>query len=84
MNKLNINISFLNNIAGVNTLISNIFSFHTIKHIQQKVLKQYFYLRLRCDFFVNFLILFAKCFFSNFYEFKNYNEIMIDINHKGN
>ena len=33
MNKLNINISFSNNIANVNTLISNIISFHTIEHI---------------------------------------------------
>ena len=33
VNKLNINILFLNNIANVNTSISNIVSFHTIEHI---------------------------------------------------
>ena len=84
VNKLNINISFLNNIANVNISILNIISFHTIKHIQQKVLKQNFYLRSRRDFFVNFLTLFVKCFFSNFYKFKNYNEAITDINYKKN
>ena len=82
VNKLNINISFLNNIADVNTSILNIVSFHTIEYIQQKILKQNFYLRSRRDFFVNFLTLFVKCFFSNFYKFKNYNEVIIDINYK--
>ena len=82
VNKLNINISFLNNIADVNTSILNIVSFHTIEYIQQKILKQNFYLRSRRDFFVNFLTLFVKCFFSNFHKFKNYNEVIIDINYK--
>ena len=84
MNKLNINISFSNNIANVNTLISNIISFYTIKHTQQKILKQNFHLRLRRDSFVNLLTLFVKCFSSNFHEFKNYNEIITDINYKKN
>ena len=84
VNKLNINISFLSNIANVNISISNIVSFYTIEHIQQKILKQNFHLRSRRDFFVNFLTLFVKCFFSNFYKLKNYNEIIIDINYKKN
>ena len=82
VNKLNINISFLSNTVNVNTSISNTVSFHTIEHIQQKVLKQNFYLRSRRDFFVNFLTLFVKCFFSNFYKLKNYNEVIVNINYK--
>ena len=84
MNKLNINILFLSNIANVNTSILNIVSFYTIKHIQQKILKQHFYLRSRRDFFINSLTLFVKCFFTNFYEFKNYNEVIIDTHYKQN
>ena len=84
MNKLNINISFLNNITNVNISISNTALFHTIKHIQQKILKQDFHLRSRRDFFINFLTLLVKYFFSNFYKFKNYNEVIININHKEN
>ena len=82
VNELGINISSSDNTAGVNTSILNTVSFHTIKHIQQKVLKQDFHLRSRRDSFVDLLALFAKCSFPNFHEPKNYNEAMIDINHK--
>ena len=33
---------------------------------------------------MNFLILFVKCFSMNFHEFKNYNKVIIDIQHKQN
>ena len=84
VNKLNINIFFSSNIADVNTSISNTISFHTIEHIQQKILKQHFYLRSRRDFFINFLILLVKCFFTNSHKFKYYNKIIVNIHHKRN
>ena len=87
VDELNINI-FLIDIADVNTfvsnIVSNIFSSYTIDYIQFEILKQHFYLRSRRDFLMNFLTLFVKCFSMNFYKFKNYNEIMIDIQHKQN
>ena len=84
VNKLNINISFSNNTANVNISISNIVSFHTIKHIQQKILKQNFHLRSHRDFSINPLTLLVKYFLPNFHKPKNYNEVITDINHKKN
>ena len=87
VDKLNINI-FSIDIVDVNTFVSNIvlniFSFHTIDHIQFEILKQHFYLCSRRDFSINFLTLFVKCFLINFHEFKNYNKVIIDTQHKQN
>ena len=87
VDELNINI-FLIDIVDVNTfasnIVSNIFSSHTIDHIQFEILKQHYYLRSRRNFSINFLTLFVKCFLINFHEFKNYNKIIIDTQHKQN
>ena len=87
VDELNINI-FLIDIVDVNTLVSNIvlniLSSHTIDQIQFEILKQHFYLRSRRNFLMNFLTLFVKCFSVNFHKFKNYNEVIIDIQHKQN
>ena len=84
VNELSINTPSLSNTAGVNTSVSNTASFHTIEHIQQEVLEQNPHLRSRRDFSVDPLALLVKCFLSDFHEFKNYNEVIVDINHKGN
>ena len=87
IDELNINI-FSIDIVDVNTfvsnIVSNIFSSYTIDYIQFEILKQHFYLRSRRDFLINFLTLFVKCFSMNFYKFKNYNKVIIDIQHKQN
>ena len=87
VDELNINISSID-IVDVNKLVSNIvlniFLSHTVDHIQFEILKQHFYLRSRRDFSINFLTLLVKCFSMNFHEFKNYNEVMIDTQHKQN
>ena len=74
----------------IDELNVNIFDFalfeivRTIVNKFEKTLKQHFYLRFRRDFSVNFLILLIQYVFSNSHEFKNYNETMINTQHKMN
>ena len=73
----------------VDKLIINIFNFaqfeivNTVNQLE-KTLKQHFYLRFRRDFSMNFLTLLTQYVFSNFHEFKIYNETMTNVQHKMN
>ena len=73
----------------VDELIINIFDFVQFEIVNivnqfEKTLKQHFYLRFRRDFSMNSLILLIQYVFSNFHEFKIYNETMTNVQHKMN
>ena len=70
----------------INTFVfENVVFFYIVNRNQlNETLEQHFYFRFRRDFSLNSLTLFVKYTSSNFYKSKNYNEIIIDVQHKIN